>query len=156
MTSYRLVVMSLLYCAGCGERLPVAPVSGRITFEGRPLAGAGITTQPIAQDTRNPGSGSFGLTDDQGRFELELVKPARKGAIIGEHRVMISKPAKPAAKGPSKVSAEGGLQVWEDDPRANRAVAGDNWPHRFSDGSLRLTVPQEGTDSADFDLTNKP
>jgi hypothetical protein len=156
MTSHRFVVLSLLCCAGCGERLPVAPVSGRITFEGRPLAGAGITTQPMARDSRNPGAGSFGLTDDQGRFELELVKPARKGAIIGEHRVMISKPARPAAESPSKVAVEGGLQVWEDDPRTNRAVSGERWPHRFTDGSLRLTVPPEGTDSADFDLTNKP
>jgi hypothetical protein len=156
MMSHQLAVLSLLVCAGCGESLPVASVSGRITFEGRPLAGAGITTQPIARDTRNPGAGSFGLTDDQGRFELELVKPARKGAIIGEHRVMISKPAKPAANSPSKVSVESDVQVWEDDPRANRAVAGDNWPRRFTDGSLRLTVPPEGTDSADFHLTNKP
>ncbi len=156
ITSYRFVVLSLLCCAGCGESLPLAHVSGRITLEGRPLAGAGITTQPIARDSRNPGAGSFGLTDAQGRFELELVKPARKGEIIGEHRVMITKPAEPAAENPSKASVEGDLQVWEDDPRANRTAAVDNWPHRFTDGSLRLTVPPDGTYSADFDLTNKP
>jgi hypothetical protein len=151
-------VLSLLYCVGCSESLPVAPVSGTITFEGRPLAGAGITTQPIARDSPNPGAGSFGVTDEEGRYELELVKPARKGAIIGEHRVMIEKPARPAAKGPSNVSVEGDVQVWVDDPRSNsnRAPAKDDWPHRFTDGSLRLTVPPDGTDSADFHLTNKP
>src|SRR5687767_14997283 len=89
------LALSLLLIAGCGEKPSVAPVSGIVTLNGAPLVGASITTQPIAAaDSLNAGSGSFGTTDAEGRFELDLVKPAVKGAIIGEHRVMIS----PAAK----------------------------------------------------------
>jgi hypothetical protein len=32
----------------------------------------------------------------------------------------------------------------------------NNWPARFTDGSLRLQVPPDGTDKADFNLTTKP
>src|SRR5688500_34311 len=106
------LMLGPLLFAGCGERLPVAPVSGMITFEGKPLAGASITTQPIAASSTNPGPGSFARTDDQGRFELELVKPARKGAIIGEHRVMISPAAGEKSRTQRQQSAEGDLDVW--------------------------------------------
>ncbi|MCH8841119.1 MAG: hypothetical protein IH831_10720 [Planctomycetes bacterium] len=32
---------------------------------------------------------------------------------------------------------------------------GPPWPNRYGDGSLRLTVPPEGTTEANFDLTLK-
>ena len=135
----------VLLCAGCGQGMPVAPVSGTVTYQGQPLVGASITTQPIAADSVHPGPGSFGRTDEQGNFELELVKPAIKGAIIGEHRVMISQPSTGQA-------GDDAFQV--DDPDAHRAGAATSiWPARFTDGSLRLVVPQEGTIDARFDLT---
>jgi hypothetical protein len=150
------LTLSLLLCPGCGERLSVAPVSGTITFEGKPLAGASITTQPIAAGSTNPGPGSFGRTDEQGRFELELVKPAKKGAIIGEHRVMISPADGATPRTQRQQSAEGEFEVWVDDPRANRNAVGSAWPARFTDGSLLLKVPPDGTNEANFDLTEKP
>jgi hypothetical protein len=145
--------LSLVLCGGCGDSLPVAPVSGTITLDGQPLAGASITTQPVATNSPNPGPGSFGQTDDQGRFELELVKPARKGAIIGDHRVMISKAGTVSSEPEQSATGE---PVWSDDPRGNRQPTGGNWPARFTDGSLQLTVPREGTDQANFDLKSKP
>jgi hypothetical protein len=145
----------LLLCAGCGRSEPVAPVSGVITWEGKPLVDASITTQPIATDSQNPGSGSFGQTDGDGWFELELVKPAVKGAIVGEHRVMISRAAGDVEADQSRRSA-GGVEYWTDDPNSNRQPAGNKWPTRFTDGSLRLHVPPEGTDEANFNLTAKP
>ena len=154
MNILRFVGLSLILCAGCGDSLQVAPVSGTITFEGKPLAGATITTQPIATGSQNPGPGSFGQTDDQGHFELELVKPARKGAIIGDHRVMISNAG--ASGGSEPQQSATGEQVWSDDPRGNRQPSGQSWPARFTDGSLQLNVPPDGTDQANFDLEMKP
>jgi hypothetical protein len=151
----RLLALALLLCAGCGESLPVAPVSGRVTFDGQPLAGATITTQPIGADSQNPGPGSFAHTDDQGHYELELVKPARKGAIIGEHRVIISKASGAAPGSGPQQSADGQYQFWTDDPRAHRQPAAANWPSHLTDGSLHLEVPPEGTDQANFDLKSK-
>jgi hypothetical protein len=143
----------MLLCIGCGESLPVAAVSGTVTLGGKPLAGATIWTQPIAVDSRNPGPGSFGHTDAQGHFELELVKPAVKGAIVGEHRVMISPPSDVAARGEPKQSASGETVSWTDDPQSHRAVADSKWPARFTDGSLTMQVPPSGTDKLRFDLT---
>jgi hypothetical protein len=146
-------ILVLLLCAGCGKGLPVAPVSGTVTLGGKPLAGATITTQPIAVDSRNPGPGSFGRTDAEGRFELELVQPAVKGAIIGGHRVMISPPSGDTASRQPQKSADGEYEFWSDDPQANRAAANSKWPKEFSDGSLHLTVPPEGNNDVRFDLT---
>ncbi|MEX2167958.1 MAG: hypothetical protein WD851_01490 [Pirellulales bacterium] len=143
----------LLLCAGCGDGLPVAPVSGTVTFEGKPLVGASITTQPIASGSDNPGSGSFGNTDEQGRFELELVQPAVKGAIIGEHRVMISQASKAQSSTIIQKTADG-EEFRTDDPNAHRAGI-SKWPAEFTNGSLQLTVPPEGRSDANFDLTLK-
>jgi hypothetical protein len=151
-----LLTLGLLLFSGCGERLSVAPVSGTITFEGKPLARASITTQPIATGSTNPGPGSFGRTDDQGRFELELVKPAKKGAIIGEHRVMISPAEGATPRTQRHQSEEGQIEVWVDDPRANRQAVDNTWPARLTDGSLLLQVPPDGTNEANFDLTVAP
>ncbi len=139
-------VTGLLVLSGCGSDASIAPVAGTITLNGQPLAGASITTQPIAGDgKKNPGSGSFAVTDDSGRFELELVKPAVPGAVVGEHRVMIS----PASDGAAAL-ADGSAT---DDPRGHLQEAAKRWPVEYTDGSLRLTVPPEGTQDARFDLT---
>jgi hypothetical protein len=156
MSTLRVIALVVALTVGCDRNLSVAPVSGVIIWEGKPLAGASITTQPIAQaGSQNPGPGSFGHTDEQGRFELELVKPTVKGAIIGEHRVMISRAADADAANQPRRSADG-VEYWTDDPNSNRQPAGINWPARYTDGSLRLHVPPEGTDVANFNLTAKP
>jgi len=150
------LAMGLLLCTGCGTKLPVAPVSGTITFEGKPLVGASITTQPIGADLTNPGSGSFAQTDDQGRFELELVKPAVKGAIIGAHRVMISPESGDKTANQPQRSAAGDYDYWTDDPHAQRAANYNKWPTHFTDGSLRLQVPPEGAADVRLDLKRQP
>jgi hypothetical protein len=152
----RFLASSLLLFSGCGESLPVAAVSGTIKLDGKALAGANITTQPISSESQNPGPGSFGHTDDQGHFELELVKPARKGAIIGEHRVMISRGTGEMAGTQPQQAADGSGEYWTDDPRSNRRPAVIGWPARYTDGSLHLTVPPEGIDNVNFDLSSQP
>ncbi|RIK73734.1 MAG: hypothetical protein DCC67_17540 [Planctomycetota bacterium] len=149
-----LLLTSLAIGVGCGGDAAVAPVAGTLTLDGQPLAGATITTQPIATDTDNPGSGSFATTDDQGRFVLELVKPAQKGAVVGEHRVMISPPDSAAGGDQSQRTSEG-LEVWTDDPNSAKAAAASarKWPVKFSDGSLRLNVPPAGNTEVRIELS---
>jgi len=142
----------LILGIGCGRGLPVAPASGIVTLNGKPLAGATINTQPVAKDSRNPGPGSFGHTDDQGRFELEVVQPAMKGAIIGKHRVMISPPGDGSRDAKPKRSADGTFESWSDDPQSHRAAAGAKWPVRFADGSLTMEVPADGTNELRLEL----
>jgi len=133
------VLMVLMFVSlGCGSKPNVVPVSGVVLLDGQPLVGASINTQPIAtSDGANPGSGSFGKTDAEGRYTLELVDPPMPGAFIGEHRVTITQ-----------------SDEVEYRPTDEMVVpTGPPWPKRYGDGSQRLTVPPEGTTTADFELT---
>ncbi len=126
--------------AGCGSGLKVAPVSGTILLDGKPLAGASINTQPIGTSSNSkPGSGSFGKTDAQGHYSLELVDPPVAGAVLGKHRVTITR--------------DDGVPYSSSDEIVR--PKGPPWPARYSDGSLRLTVPSEGNTEANFELTHK-
>lgn len=143
--------ITVLLCASCGTSLPIAPAAGTVTLGGKPLAGATITTQPVSTNSRNPGPGSFGRTDASGHFELELVKPAMKGAIIGQHRVMISRPHVEPGDG-AKNPMGGESESWSDNPQSHRAGGGGNWPTKFTDGSLTIEVPSGGTDALRIEL----
>src|SRR6188508_823511 len=147
-----MIVWMLVMLAGCGQGLPVAPASGVVLLDGIPLANASITTQPIATDSPNPGPGSFGRTDAEGRFELELVNPAMRGAIIGEHRVMI-RPADAVPTPSAPQQTENGIKVFSDTPL--KSAAADKWPTGFTDGSLRIQVPSEGTKELRVELTRR-
>ncbi|MEO0529289.1 MAG: carboxypeptidase-like regulatory domain-containing protein [Planctomycetota bacterium] len=125
---------------GCGGDASVAPVEGTIRLNGQPLAGARINTQPIGSDNdANPGVGSFATTDDDGHYELELVQPARPGAIVGTHRVRIKQ---------QKV-------VYREDRPDAPTLLRSPLPRSASNGSLRLEVPPAGIENADFDLVSE-
>ncbi|MEQ8847426.1 carboxypeptidase-like regulatory domain-containing protein [Botrimarina sp.] len=126
-----------LVAAGCGDSRSVAPVSGVVTLDGAPLAGARVNTQPISPtDAPDAGVGSFAVTDDTGHYELELVSPPRPGAVVGTHVVRIKKLNDRYVAGREDAPLRGPSQL----------------PAEAFDGSLRLTVPAEGTDQADFAL----
>lgn len=75
--------------AGCGGRPAgypeTAPVSGVVTLDGEPLEGASVSFIPAA------GRSSSGQTDSSGRYELYYTGRI-KGAMLGKHRVSISRP----------------------------------------------------------------
>jgi hypothetical protein len=131
----------LVFVAGCDSfEFQVVPVSGTVTLNGKPLEGALINTQPISDGNNpNPGPGSFAKTDASGSFSLELVSPIRAGAVVGTHRVRISKVIVKYAPGR------------EDAP----IIIRNPLPRNASDGSLQLSVPSEGVREAHFDLVAK-
>jgi hypothetical protein len=118
--------------SGCNG--DIVPVSGRVTLDGQPLAGAVVTFQPIRDSSSEPptATGSAGQTDKDGRFALRLVDPDRMGALVGEHTVSIS-----TATGPT---VEGEL------PQGERV------PEMWRDGSQRFHVPVGGTSEANFEI----
>jgi hypothetical protein len=70
--------------AGCGRTGPeVAPVSGRVTLDGRPLESADLMFQV---EGKSPG---VGRTDQDGRYEL-MYKRGVAGTPIGSNRVAIT------------------------------------------------------------------
>jgi hypothetical protein len=68
---------------GCGPRRPAtAPVSGRVTFNGKPLTTGQVMFYP------DRGRTSVSPIDADGRYRLTTFKPG-DGALLGHHRVTI-------------------------------------------------------------------
>jgi hypothetical protein len=133
-----ILALVVLAGTGCGGGPDVVPVSGRVMLDDKPLAGAHINTQPIGTvDNPNPGQGSFGATDEEGRYTLELASDGAPGAVVGEHRVTI-------------VMKE---DAFSSDPTNDLPQPMSRpWPANFTDNSLRITVPADGTDEANLEL----
>ena len=130
----------LLLAAGCGGPR-VAPVSGRVTLDGKPAAGVHVSFQPIATaGDKNPGGGSYAITDDDGRFTLRLVEGNRPGAVVGKHRV--------------EITTRGGEVDDATDLRVKSGPPKKVIPARYNRNTeLTFEVPGGGTDKADFTLT---
>lgn len=131
-----LLVILLPPLAGCGgDPYKVAPISGTVTLNGKPLANASVTFAPVATGgTIEPGPSSAGTTDADGRFTLELIGKDGRGAVIGKHKVRIS--------------------IREDaDPANDDPVKVQQLPMKYNaKTTLEFDVPADGTDKADFNL----
>src|SRR5690348_3214851 len=87
MRARLLLGLGAVLALGCGPRF--APVSGKVTLNGQPLAHASISFQPIAPEgVTDPGPGSAGTTDEKGDYTLQATT-GQKGALVGKHRVRI-------------------------------------------------------------------
>lgn len=70
--------------AGCGsDRLPVAPVQGKVLYRGEPLEFGSVMFQP------DVGPAAKGTINSDGTFRLSSYGQA-DGAVIGTHRVRIT------------------------------------------------------------------
>ena len=136
-----MLCVAILGLAGCGgsDGFQLAPVSGTITLDGQPLAGATVSFQPAGGGaTVGPGSGA--VTDASGKYELKTAeaKP-RSGAAVGAHVVRIT-----------------GVQEQRDaGDDTQRPMAKDPVPPKYRDPGLTFEVPSGGTDKADFQLTSQ-
>ena len=83
-----LIVVSGYALGGCSSgarRPPTYPVTGTVTFQGKPVAGAVITFVPA-----DKGEAASAITDSEGRYALTTWQ-AGDGARPGEYRVKVSK-----------------------------------------------------------------
>jgi len=81
-------LMAALLIVGCGPSSgTIAPVTGKLTLDGKPMPGVEIIFSPkMVEGNANPGPYSFGTTDDQGNFELKT-RYGDEGAVVGWHLV---------------------------------------------------------------------
>ncbi|GIW78464.1 MAG: hypothetical protein KatS3mg105_0271 [Gemmatales bacterium] len=128
------IALLFVVAIGCGDGRKYVPVSGTVTYKGKPLANASVIFQPIAEDNENPGSGSFGRTDEEGRFTLKRIDGQGEGALAGKHRVSISIIT---GEDPTRSDAGETLPVNQLPPEAASQV---------------FQVPETGTDQANFDF----
>ncbi len=135
MRTQHILFLVAFLALGCGNS-KVASVSGKITLDGKPLANARITFQPMGGNTAYPGGGSFGKTDANGEYTLSFIDGKGAGVIVGNHRVAISclpedqkanpaddRPRRTLDKVPPKYNFDSKLEC-EVRPGRNRA----DWP----------------------------
>ena len=84
-----LVIAGSLVLSGCGGP-DMAPVKGRVTFDGKPVKEAAIAFAPVPADDKDkePGKPATGFTDENGYFDLSTYKPL-DGAKVGKHKVTV-------------------------------------------------------------------
>lgn len=76
----------MVLIAACGPSRPkTAPVSGVVTLDGKPVAGASVMLTP--DDGGRP---ALGETDAEGKFTLTTFEPG-DGALVGKHHVTVRK-----------------------------------------------------------------
>lgn len=71
----------------------VAPVTGRVTLDGKPLPKADLTFESLSSRP------SSAITDEDGRYELTFDQFS-KGALLGTHLVRITMQIRPLDPGP--------------------------------------------------------
>jgi hypothetical protein len=156
----RLVGLTVLLvaAAGCNGRHAPVPVSGIVTLNGKPLAGATVTFHLVGDDRE--GRLATGQTDKTGTFRLKT--GSGDGARPGEYKVVIVKSvlADPKLKIPDfPDTPEGRNQrdhfVWkhfgDDQPPYKNVV-----PDRYGDlKSTPLTCKVPGDTPVHFQLTSK-
>jgi hypothetical protein len=135
--------LALLSAVGCGgSSYRFAPVSGKITLDGKPLAGASVNFQPIAVGSET-GPGSAGKTNEKGEYSLTSTTGA-SGAWVGKHRVFVS--VLTASK-ETTGDERGGPKMTNKVPDKYNGYAGET--------TLNCEVPPAGTNKADFELRSR-
>lgn len=88
-TTWALIGLTILAASGCGggDQVDVYPVQGKVTFDGKPMAGGGsIAFLPTGgQKGKAPG----GTIDKDGTYVLSTYDQG-DGSMTGEFRVVIS------------------------------------------------------------------
>lgn len=134
-----ILVACCLVTAGCGggAGYDVAPVSGKVTLGGEPVANVLVTFQPTGGG-EDPGPGSAAKTGADGSFTLNLIAAESKpGAVVGSHKVTLVEQS-------DSVGGE------EDDSGGEPVVY--KLPESARDGSTTFEVPAEGTSAANFEF----
>ena len=87
----------LLSSSGCSPKLPTVPVTGTVTYNGKPLDGAQVSFVSKEEG----GHGASGTTDAQGRFSMQTYLAGQKsvaGAMPGDYGVTVIKREDMSAK----------------------------------------------------------
>ena len=87
-----LLAIWFLSSSGCGGSEKVVPVSGTVTRNGQPVPGLVVSFVP---ETATETGVSIGETDENGKYSLTVVKTGRSGAVVGTHKVWVSRPREP-------------------------------------------------------------
>lgn len=138
------ILGSMLCCIlGCGGPSFV-PVSGKVTLDDKPLAGATVGFYPLDVHAGKTAPNSSGRTNDKGEYTLTAVMSKNKGAVIGKHRVSITvEPDLTGSDLPANMLPKAGRP-----PKLLPIYQGDS-------SELTCDVPSGGKTDANFALKSK-
>jgi hypothetical protein len=130
--------------AGCrGEEYKTAPVSGRVTLNGVPVSNVAVMFQPVAPPGNiNPGPGSYGITNADGRYNLRLIGKETPGAVVGKHKVRIENYTEPG-------------ETLDGRPKRTEPIIQIPTRYNAAEALLEFDVPTRGSSSANFELTEQ-
>lgn len=146
----------LVVLVGCGTG--ANPVTGKVTFEGKPLAGGGgIQFIPLEGE----GKPSGGVINEDGTYSLSTFGE-NDGAMAGKHRVEIlqNEVLQAAEYTESEAPAEDGKEAEGSEKQIKEEVLiadEDRIPELYSGPQSTLTATVEaGSNTIDFDLKRTP
>jgi hypothetical protein len=87
-----VAILAIAFAAGCGEsnlQQPTFPVSGTLTYEGQPVAGATIVFHPTDKSKFKWDERPQAKTDADGKFTVFTYKPG-DGAPAGDYKVAVA------------------------------------------------------------------
>lgn len=137
----------VLASVGCGS--DHAPVSGVVTFNGKPVPNATVTFKP-----RDGDKFSFGVTDANGAYALKVAGTAegmQRGAKIGEHDVKIVAIESTAQAGAGSPAGLGSLVDVSNGPARIKYLLPRKY-HEYSTSGLEYRVVSGGHRDANFAL----
>lgn len=149
--SLGLVPFIVIVCVdGCSQGdagLETVPVSGQVLYRGKPVSGA-----KVIFTSGDDVPSAFGVTGDDGRFELTTKKPG-DGAIPGTCSVTVSKDMQVGAAPPLNESMEDALKRTEREKGKTREKFVSPIPERYANpatSGLQFTVEKGKTN--DFEI----
>ena len=83
---WRLVAVLVLLGAGCSQKVNLNPVTGKVLYQGEPLAGALVSLHPDASTSANA-TPPTGYTKPDGTFSV--VTGEIEGALPGKYTVTV-------------------------------------------------------------------
>lgn len=145
--------MGWVVMLGCGDgdRLPTAPVTGKVLFDGKPLAKAEIWLVPTSEAVKSAKITirPYARTNDEGAFTMTSYL-VDDGAPLGDYAVMVL-PALPKAGTEEELATD---TPAEGQPQAKLAAP---FPRKYSDpttSGLTFTV-KEGSNEMNLDLKSR-
>jgi hypothetical protein len=157
-----LVIAGILGCPAVSDRPQTVQVSGTVTYNGSPVAGAVVKFSPEG----GSGHAASGTTDASGNFRLSTFE-AQDGAVPGSYAVSVSKTEgeAPAAAGAGggeenvdaiyKAMEEKGVDVMGAGQPGAEPEVEDALPAKYKDASksgLKAQVTEGGDNNFSFAL----
>lgn len=135
-----LLALTMAGCGATSDAPATFPVTGVVTLDGQPVAGADVAFLPAASDTE--AAPAQAVTDDAGHFEVATLfdqgRTSRQGMKLGTYVVQITKTERPP-------------------PAAGLSQAPKNvLPRKYASAAtsgLNATVTADGENELTFSLT---